>query len=76
MKYLKLTFFIVAIVALSFGSFACTKKDEPTQGAETSAQSEGKEILYWTCGMHPDIRADKPGNCPICNMKLMPVVHG
>lgn len=27
----------------------------------------------WTCSMHPQIITDKPGNCPICEMKLVPV---
>lgn len=27
----------------------------------------------WTCGMHPQIIKDKPGNCPICGMKLTPI---
>lgn len=27
----------------------------------------------WTCGMHPQIIQDHPGNCPICGMKLTPV---
>jgi hypothetical protein len=25
-----------------------------------------------TCPMHPEISRDKPGNCPICGMKLVP----
>ena len=28
-----------------------------------------KEI--WTCSMHPQIRKDKPGKCPICGMDLI-----
>jgi Cu(I)/Ag(I) efflux system membrane fusion protein len=28
----------------------------------------------WTCGMHPQILRDEPGLCPICHMKLTPVV--
>ena len=32
-----------------------------------------KKILYWTCGMHPSVRMDKPGKCPICAMDLVPV---
>jgi len=27
----------------------------------------------WTCSMHPQIRQDKPGKCPICAMDLVPV---
>lgn len=32
-----------------------------------------EETQLWTCGMHPDIISDEPGNCPICGMKLTPV---
>lgn len=27
----------------------------------------------YTCPMHPEIVQDKPGNCPVCGMKLVPV---
>ena len=30
------------------------------------------EILYYYCPMHPDIHKDKPGQCPICSMTLVP----
>lgn len=26
----------------------------------------------WTCGMHPQVIQDEPGNCPICGMRLVP----
>ena len=32
----------------------------------------GAKQLY-TCGMHPNIISDKPGDCPICGMKLVPI---
>lgn len=28
---------------------------------------------YYTCSMHPQVHQDKPGNCPICGMKLIRV---
>lgn len=30
----------------------------------------------YTCPMHPEIVADKPGSCPICGMTLVPVLPG
>lgn len=38
---------------------------------QRSAQPTSAEI--WTCSMHPQVRMDKPGDCPICGMKLIPL---
>ncbi len=38
-----------------------------------AGESTEKKIRYWTCGMHPSVRMDKPGKCPICAMDLVPV---
>lgn len=38
----------------------------------SSSKPAGEKQLY-TCGMHPQIIQDHPGNCPICEMKLQPV---
>jgi len=27
----------------------------------------------YTCPMHREVRSDKPGNCPKCGMKLVPL---
>lgn len=41
---------------------------------KTPAQKpQAQEIDYWTCGMHPEVRSDEPGDCPICGMDLIPV---
>jgi len=37
-----------------------------------SKKAAEPKALY-TCGMHPQIIQDHPGNCPICGMKLTPV---
>ncbi len=39
----------------------------------SAAEAKEKKILYWTCGMHPSVKMDKPGKCPICAMDLVPV---
>ena len=40
------------------------------RGPATSQDT--KKTLY-TCGMHPQVVQDRPGNCPICGMKLTPI---
>ncbi|MCC6274009.1 MAG: efflux RND transporter periplasmic adaptor subunit [Deltaproteobacteria bacterium] len=52
-------------------------KDRGTTPGNTAEGSEqekaGPKVEYYTCSMHPFIRQDGPGNCPICGMKLVPV---
>ncbi|WP_339790060.1 efflux RND transporter periplasmic adaptor subunit [uncultured Imperialibacter sp.] len=37
------------------------------------SMDDHKAGTVWTCSMHPQIRADKPGSCPICGMTLIPL---
>jgi len=37
------------------------------------ALPEAADGTIWTCPMHPEIRRDAPGNCPICGMALEPL---
>ena len=38
--------------------------------------TETAQGTVWTCSMHPHIRVDQPGKCPICGMDLIPLVQG
>jgi Cu(I)/Ag(I) efflux system membrane fusion protein len=58
----------VVAAALAVGGVA----HRHASSAQPAAASERK-ILYYTCPMHPSVRADKPGACPICGMNLVPV---
>lgn len=40
------------------------------------AQQKENQIEFWTCSMHPQIKAPGPGKCPICGMDLIPVTKG
>ncbi len=40
------------------------------------AQTETSESGLWTCGMHPHVIQDEPGQCPICHMDLVPLRSG
>jgi len=42
-------------------------KTDPADHAEVPAGT------IWTCPMHPEIRRDVPGQCPICGMALEPL---
>ncbi|HEU4620318.1 MAG TPA: heavy metal translocating P-type ATPase [Gammaproteobacteria bacterium] len=45
----------------------------PAERPETQRAPEGG---IWTCPMHPEIRSEGPGACPICGMALEPLVPG
>lgn len=42
-----------------------------TIGLPTAVYAEA--ATHYTCPMHPEIIADKPGRCPICGMDLVPM---
>lgn len=45
----------------------------PVPAASSVAPTDSKPAAaLFTCVMHPQIVRDKPGNCPICGMKLVP----
>ncbi|MEZ6148514.1 MAG: efflux RND transporter periplasmic adaptor subunit [Pirellulaceae bacterium] len=41
--------------------------------AHAADSPSGKDAEIWTCSMHPQIRRDGPGSCPLCGMDLVPV---
>ena len=43
-----------------------------TSGQARTAEAPPPAGVLYTCPMHPQIVRDKPGNCPICGMKLVP----
>jgi RND family efflux transporter MFP subunit len=56
--------FVLAVAA--FGYFGIMRR-QPRQAAATA--QVGKDVYY--CPMHKNYHSDKPGNCPICSMKLV-----
>ena len=42
-------------------------------GNKSDSTGTAKAEQLYTCGMHPQVVQNKPGNCPICGMKLTPV---
>ena len=56
----------LALGWMLFGNSKSTAKQEHQH--ETS-----KVESVWTCSMHPQIRQNEPGDCPICGMDLIPL---
>jgi RND family efflux transporter MFP subunit len=42
-------------------------------GQHQAAAGPGDAKTLYTCGMHPQVVQDHPGDCPICGMKLTPI---
>jgi RND family efflux transporter MFP subunit len=82
-KKKKILILVIGVFILTTSVFfvSCKKGEEKTEEVQMIAQQEApaKEILYYTCGMHPSVRVSPEDyekgdtNCPICNMGLVPV---
>ncbi len=65
------------IFALGYGlKWVLTGQPSPQAPPQAAAQQAPAKKQRWTCAMHPHIRLEKPGLCPICGMKLVPVSMG
>jgi len=63
---------LVVGVLLGWLIFGGGRKSSEIQPAEHTVQDHPVGSV-WTCAMHPQIREDEPGNCPICGMELVPL---
>jgi len=67
--YVRNGLFILAGLFLGWLFFHSSKGE--TKSHDHSQDVSKSEI--WTCSMHPQIRKDEPGKCPICAMDLIPL---
>lgn len=49
------------------------KPEAKSAALELTGQASPHKGVIYTCPMHPEIRQEGPGNCPICGMALEPV---
>jgi Cu(I)/Ag(I) efflux system membrane fusion protein len=77
---MKKLFVVILVAAAAAGGWFFGRRDanHPTEHSNHTGASagNGRKILYYQSPMHPWIKSDKPGNCTICGMKLMPVYEG
>ena len=52
-------------ITILFALAGCKSKNENHAGHDSGS--------YYTCPMHPTVKSNSPGSCPVCNMSLIKV---
>jgi len=61
----------VAVTLAGVGLVGCKPAAAPAATERTTAKAAAK----FHCPMHPTYLSDRPGDCPICGMRLIPIKH-
>lgn len=65
---------LAVIIGLGLGYLIFQPSSPPVATGDAEHVHEAGESI-WTCSMHPQIRQNEPGNCPICGMELIPLAE-
>ena len=72
MNHLKTIYVAIAVSAIVLGALiGCKERPTKVEHSHAGISEEGAEL--YQCSMHPNIVANKPGQCPICAMDLQAV---
>ncbi|KAF0094915.1 MAG: membrane-fusion protein [Puniceicoccaceae bacterium 5H] len=71
----------IGLITLGIGlglgrCMAPQEHDHSHSAASANAAAAPEKETIWTCSMHPQIRQNEPGDCPICGMDLIPLEEG
>ncbi|MCC6678451.1 MAG: efflux RND transporter periplasmic adaptor subunit [Phycisphaerales bacterium] len=75
MKRALMVFAVLVIAAFAAaGGYFYAKAAAPSvsAGAPAGPSPAPADRQVYTCSMHPQVRLDRPGDCPICEMPLIP----
>jgi membrane fusion protein, copper/silver efflux system len=75
-EHLMLSFAIIFVIGIVGGSLVFgggNSGASDTELADDHSASEHDAGTLYTCAMHPQIKMEKPGDCPICGMELVPM---
>jgi Cu(I)/Ag(I) efflux system membrane fusion protein len=63
----------MTVAALSIAGYARSRHGG---GGATAGAGAGAHAIQYHCPMHPSVVRDRPGECPICGMTLVPFTDG
>jgi Cu(I)/Ag(I) efflux system membrane fusion protein len=63
----------ILIIGIIIGNVSSGDKNEATHKEGEHEYVQDPVTQLWTCSMHPQIKLEEPGNCPICGMELIPL---
>jgi len=62
----------LTLIGIISGSVSLVAHEgEPAADQRQSKVKQKEKKAHYTCAMHPEVQADKPGKCPICGMNLI-----
>jgi Cu(I)/Ag(I) efflux system membrane fusion protein len=68
---------LILLVGILLGWLLFSGGNRKQSSLQTAAMEEAHdhdaEPTIWTCSMHPQIRMEEPGDCPLCGMDLIPL---
>ena len=68
-----ITFIAILAIILGVNIYAGDEHSDHQKGKSgvgKTSEAEQKKIIY-SCPMHPEVKSDKPGSCPVCGMYLV-----
>jgi Cu(I)/Ag(I) efflux system membrane fusion protein len=63
----------ILVLGIILGNVFSGGSSEATHNEDEHNYVQDPVTKLWTCSMHPQIKMEKPGNCPICGMELIPL---
>jgi RND family efflux transporter MFP subunit len=63
----------LTLLTLSLVVIGCLGKSKVSSSDASFQKTEAQKKVMYHCPMHPSYISDKPGDCPICGMKLVPI---
>ncbi len=59
------------VLAAAGGGYLLGRSTHPSGTAPSASAAPPAAAQVYTCSMHPQVRLDRPGKCPICEMPLI-----